>query len=190
MCVPALLSGIHSDLSSGTSSPLCDSGLHLNYHPNNTVLFSLDSSQTHSNNCPPGSMQQPSQCPKVVSMQLPLPACTSARTTVVTAGQHKLYTHNGFEICCWLCFALLQDTLSCSSWPTSPGLRWEKRWVDLRLIPLLHSRLSRYNPGSDSCRWVTGCHLSSLGFRAGVSLQMFSGLNLFYFLYSVESNVQ
>ncbi|XP_029479309.1 gamma-1-syntrophin isoform X3 [Oncorhynchus nerka] len=29
-CVP-------SDQSSGTSSPLCDSGLHLNYHPNNTV---------------------------------------------------------------------------------------------------------------------------------------------------------
>uniref|UniRef100_A0A286X783 Syntrophin gamma 1 n=1 Tax=Cavia porcellus TaxID=10141 RepID=A0A286X783_CAVPO len=26
-----------SDQSSGTSSPLCDSGLHLNYHPNNTV---------------------------------------------------------------------------------------------------------------------------------------------------------
>ncbi|KAG9355840.1 hypothetical protein JZ751_000682, partial [Albula glossodonta] len=72
-CVP-------SDQSSGTSSPLCDSGLHLNYHPNNT------------------------------------------------------------------------DTLSCSSWPTSPGLRWEKRWVDLRLIPLLHSRLSQYIPGSDVCR--------------------------------------
>ncbi|TNM98554.1 hypothetical protein fugu_014800 [Takifugu bimaculatus] len=45
-----------------------------------------------------------------------------------------------------------EDTLSCSSWPTSPALRWEKRWVDLRLIPLLHSRLSRYSPGSDSCR--------------------------------------
>ncbi|XP_069047615.1 gamma-1-syntrophin isoform X2 [Lepisosteus oculatus] len=72
-CVP-------SDQSSGTSSPLCDSGLHLNYHPNNT------------------------------------------------------------------------DTLSCSSWPTSPGLRWEKRWVDLRLIPLLHSRLSQYIPGTDICR--------------------------------------
>ncbi|CDQ56974.1 unnamed protein product [Oncorhynchus mykiss] len=72
-CVP-------SDQSSGTSSPLCDSGLHLNYHPNNT------------------------------------------------------------------------DTLSCSSWPTSPGLRWEKRWVDLRLIPLLHSRLSQHVPGSDVCR--------------------------------------
>uniref|UniRef100_A0ACB8FEW0 Uncharacterized protein n=1 Tax=Sphaerodactylus townsendi TaxID=933632 RepID=A0ACB8FEW0_9SAUR len=27
---------IPSDQSSGTSSPLCDSGLHLNYHPNNT----------------------------------------------------------------------------------------------------------------------------------------------------------
>ncbi|XP_053738766.1 gamma-1-syntrophin isoform X2 [Synchiropus splendidus] len=72
-CVP-------SDQSSGTSSPLCDSGLHLNYHPNNT------------------------------------------------------------------------DTLSCSSWPTSPGLRWEKRWVDLRLIPLLHSRMSQHLPGSDLCR--------------------------------------
>nr|XP_033790098.1 gamma-1-syntrophin isoform X3 [Geotrypetes seraphini] len=72
-CVP-------SDQSSGTSSPLCDSGLHLNYHPNNT------------------------------------------------------------------------DTLSCSSWPASPGLRWEKRWCDLRLIPLLHSRLSQYQPGTDLCR--------------------------------------
>ncbi|KAM7400491.1 hypothetical protein PAMA_004941 [Pampus argenteus] len=71
---------IPSDQSSGTSSPLCDSGLHLNYHPNNT------------------------------------------------------------------------DTLSCSSWPTSPGLRWEKRWVDLRLIPLLHSRMSQHMPGSDVCR--------------------------------------
>ncbi|TSL82580.1 Gamma-1-syntrophin [Bagarius yarrelli] len=69
-----------SDQSSGTSSPLCDSGLHLNYHPNNT------------------------------------------------------------------------DTLSCSSWPMSPALRWEKRWVDLRLIPLLHARLSQYVPGSDICR--------------------------------------
>ncbi|KAM9102206.1 LOW QUALITY PROTEIN: gamma-1-syntrophin [Sarcophilus harrisii] len=69
-----------SDQSSGTSSPLCDSGLHLNYHPTNT------------------------------------------------------------------------DTLSCSSWPTSPGLRWEKRWCDLRLIPLLHSRFSQYLPGSDLCR--------------------------------------
>uniref|UniRef100_A0A3Q2PE64 Syntrophin gamma 1 n=1 Tax=Fundulus heteroclitus TaxID=8078 RepID=A0A3Q2PE64_FUNHE len=46
----------------------------------------------------------------------------------------------------------LFDTLSCSSWPTSPGLRWEKRWVDLRLIPLLHSRLSQYIPGSDVSR--------------------------------------
>ncbi|XP_043083030.1 gamma-1-syntrophin isoform X3 [Puntigrus tetrazona] len=72
--------GIPSDQSSGTSSPLCDSGLHLNYHPNNT------------------------------------------------------------------------DTLSCSSWPMSPGLRWEKRWVDLRLIPLLHARLSQYVPGTDICR--------------------------------------
>ncbi|XP_057178553.1 gamma-1-syntrophin isoform X2 [Triplophysa rosa] len=73
LCIP-------SDHSSGTSSPLCDSGLHLNYHPNNT------------------------------------------------------------------------DTLSCSSWLMSPGLRWEKRWVDLRLIPLLHARLSQYVPGTDMCR--------------------------------------
>ncbi|XP_038665252.1 gamma-1-syntrophin isoform X4 [Scyliorhinus canicula] len=72
-CVP-------SDQSSGTSSPLCDSGLHLNYHPNNT------------------------------------------------------------------------DSLSCSSWPTSSGLKWEKRWCDLRLIPLLHSRLSHYIPGTDISR--------------------------------------
>ncbi|XP_075406789.1 gamma-1-syntrophin isoform X2 [Tenrec ecaudatus] len=69
-----------SDQGSGTSSPLCDSGLHLNYHPNNT------------------------------------------------------------------------DTLSCSSWPTSAGLRWEKRWCDLRLIPLLHSRFSKYVPGTDLSR--------------------------------------
>ncbi|KAF6323718.1 syntrophin gamma 1 [Rhinolophus ferrumequinum] len=69
-----------SNESSGTSSPLCDSGLHLNYHPNNT------------------------------------------------------------------------DTLSCSSWPTSPGLRWEKQWCDLRLIPLLHSRFSQYVPGTDLSR--------------------------------------
>ena len=41
LCVPAVHSGIPSDQSSGTSSPLCDSGLHLNYHPNNTVLFLL-----------------------------------------------------------------------------------------------------------------------------------------------------
>ncbi|MCI4374315.1 hypothetical protein PGIGA_G00004800 [Pangasianodon gigas] len=47
---------------------------------------------------------------------------------------------------------ILQDTLSCSSWPMSPALRWEKRWVDLRLIPLLHARLSQYVPGSDICR--------------------------------------
>uniref|UniRef100_A0A8C3WVF8 Syntrophin gamma 1 n=1 Tax=Catagonus wagneri TaxID=51154 RepID=A0A8C3WVF8_9CETA len=69
-----------SDQSSGASSPLCDSGLHLNFHPNNT------------------------------------------------------------------------DTLSCSSWPASPGLRWEKRWCDLRLIPLLHSRFSQYVPGTDLSR--------------------------------------
>ncbi|XP_037659366.1 gamma-1-syntrophin isoform X2 [Choloepus didactylus] len=69
-----------SDQSSGTSSPLCDSGLHLNYHPTNP------------------------------------------------------------------------DTLSCSSWPASPGLRWEKRWCDLRLIPLLHSRFSQYVPGTDLSR--------------------------------------
>ncbi|KAF3858168.1 hypothetical protein F7725_011369 [Dissostichus mawsoni] len=50
------------------------------------------------------------------------------------------------------CVRIAHDTLSCSSWPTSPGLRWEKRWVDLRLIPLLHSHLSQYNPGSDVCR--------------------------------------
>lgn len=45
-----------------------------------------------------------------------------------------------------------QDTLSCSSWPASPGLRWEKRWCDLRLIPLLHSRFSQYLPGTDLSR--------------------------------------
>ncbi|GCC25883.1 hypothetical protein chiPu_0004295 [Chiloscyllium punctatum] len=72
--------GVPSDQSSGTSSPLCDSGLHLNFHPNNT------------------------------------------------------------------------DSLSCSSWPTSSGLKWEKRWCDLRLIPLLHSRLSHYIPGTDIAR--------------------------------------
>lgn len=34
-----LPAGAPSDQSSGTSSPLCDSGLHLNYHPNNTVRW-------------------------------------------------------------------------------------------------------------------------------------------------------
>lgn len=39
--------GAPSDQSSGTSSPLCDSGLHLNYHPNNTVreLDTVDTNQ-------------------------------------------------------------------------------------------------------------------------------------------------
>lgn len=72
-CVPAALSGIPSDQSSGTSSPLCDSGLHLNYHPNNTVLFSLSSLFARwFCNCPPVTMQQRSHHQKAVSMQLSL----------------------------------------------------------------------------------------------------------------------
>lgn len=69
--VPAGLSGIPSDQSSGTSSPLCDSGLHLNYHPNNTVLFSLAMHLTDWF-CPYVTMPQHPRPQKVVSMQLSL----------------------------------------------------------------------------------------------------------------------
>lgn len=78
----------------------------------------------------------------------------------------------------------MQDTLSCSSWPTSPGLRWEKRWVDLRLIPLLHSRLSQYIPGSDVCRWAVGTSSQRVGGSvlaggAGVTLLHFKCLGVY-----------
>uniref|UniRef100_G3Q1F4 Syntrophin gamma 1 n=1 Tax=Gasterosteus aculeatus aculeatus TaxID=481459 RepID=G3Q1F4_GASAC len=108
-CVP-------SDQSSGTSSPLCDSGLHLNYHPNNT------------------------------------------------------------------------DTLSCSSWPACPGLRWEKRWVDLRLIPLLHSRLSQYNPGSDVCRKNAFQVIAVDGVCSGV-LQFLTADDCLDWLQALASNI-
>ncbi|CAF98462.1 unnamed protein product, partial [Tetraodon nigroviridis] len=127
---------IPSDQSSGTSSPLCDSGLHLNYHPNNTQC----------------------QRQRVVSMQLSLhdrnqdPPPHAEERDSAPLGRQGQQQRAAIERSSNLSLPR-QDTLSCSSWPTSPALRWEKRWVDLRLIPLLHSRLSRYSPGSDSCRW-------------------------------------
>uniref|UniRef100_G1NEC8 PDZ domain-containing protein n=3 Tax=Neognathae TaxID=8825 RepID=G1NEC8_MELGA len=105
-----------SDQSSGTSSPLCDSGLHLNYHPNNT------------------------------------------------------------------------DTLSCSSWPTSPGLRWEKRWCDLRLIPLLHSRFSQYLPGSDLCRQNAFQVIAVDGVCSGI-IQCLSAEDCIDWLQAIASNI-
>lgn len=42
-----LVLGALSDQSSGTSSPLCDSGLHLNYHPNNTVRAYISFMKLH-----------------------------------------------------------------------------------------------------------------------------------------------
>uniref|UniRef100_A0A8B9F3N9 Gamma-1-syntrophin n=1 Tax=Amazona collaria TaxID=241587 RepID=A0A8B9F3N9_9PSIT len=105
-----------SDQSSGTSSPLCDSGLHLNYHPNNT------------------------------------------------------------------------DTLSCSSWPASPGLRWEKRWCDLRLIPLLHSRFSQYLPGSDLCRENAFQVIAVDGVCSGI-IQCLSADDCIDWLQAIASNI-
>ncbi|XP_061454556.1 gamma-1-syntrophin isoform X2 [Rhineura floridana] len=107
---------IPSDQSSGTSSPLCDSGLHLNYHPNNT------------------------------------------------------------------------DTLSCSSWPTSPGLRWEKRWCDLRLIPLLHSRFSQYLPGSDMCRQNAFQVIAVDGICSGI-IQCLSAEDCIDWLQAIATNI-
>ncbi|XP_063114592.1 gamma-1-syntrophin isoform X4 [Cavia porcellus] len=105
-----------SDQSSGTSSPLCDSGLHLNYHPNNT------------------------------------------------------------------------DTLSCSSWPTSPGLRWEKRWCDLRLLPLLHSRFSQYAPGTDLSRQNAFQVTAVDGVCSGI-IQCLSTEDSFDWLQAIATNI-
>ncbi|ELW72465.1 Gamma-1-syntrophin [Tupaia chinensis] len=105
-----------SDQSSGTSSPLCDSGLHLNYHPNNT------------------------------------------------------------------------DTLSCSSWPTSPGLRWEKRWCDLRLIPLLHARFSQYVPGTDLSRQNAFQVVAVDGVCSGV-IQCLSAEDCIDWLQAIATNI-
>ncbi|XP_008582679.1 PREDICTED: gamma-1-syntrophin-like [Galeopterus variegatus] len=105
-----------SDQSSGTSSPLCDSGLHLNYHPNNT------------------------------------------------------------------------DTLSCSSWPASPGLRWEKRWSDLRLIPLLHSRCSQYVPGTDASRQNAFQVIAVDGVCSGI-LQCLSAEEWIDWLQAIATNI-
>ncbi|XP_073439888.1 gamma-1-syntrophin [Dendrobates tinctorius] len=105
-----------SDQSSGTSSPLCDSGLHLNYHPNNT------------------------------------------------------------------------DTLSCSSWPASPGLRWEKRWCDLRLIPLLHSRLSQHITGTDLCRQNAFQITAVDGVCSGI-IQCLSADDCIEWLQSISTNI-
>ncbi|XP_045254164.2 gamma-1-syntrophin isoform X3 [Macaca fascicularis] len=108
--------GAPSDQSSGTSSPLCDSGLHLNYHPNNT------------------------------------------------------------------------DTLSCSSWPTSPGLRWEKRWCDLRLIPLLHSRFSQYVPGTDLSRQNAFQVIAVDGVCSGI-IQSLSAEDCVDWLQAIATNI-
>ncbi|XP_036887720.1 gamma-1-syntrophin-like [Sturnira hondurensis] len=105
-----------SDQSSGTSSPLCDSGLHLNYHPNNT------------------------------------------------------------------------DTLSCSSWPTSPGLRWEKRWCDLRLIPLLHCRFSQYVPGTDLSRQNAFQVVAVDGVSSGI-IQCLSAEDCIDWLQAIATNI-
>uniref|UniRef100_A0A5F9CWG6 Syntrophin gamma 1 n=1 Tax=Oryctolagus cuniculus TaxID=9986 RepID=A0A5F9CWG6_RABIT len=105
-----------SDQSSGTSSPLCDSGLHLNYHPNNT------------------------------------------------------------------------DTLSCSSWPTSPGSRWEKRWCDLRLIPLLHSRFSQYVPGTDVSRQNAFQVIAVDGVCSGI-IQCLSAEDCIDWLQAIATNI-
>ncbi|XP_068093469.1 gamma-1-syntrophin isoform X1 [Hyperolius riggenbachi] len=105
-----------SDQSSGTSSPLCDSGLHLNYHPNNT------------------------------------------------------------------------DTLSCSSWPASPALRWEKRWCDLRLIPLLHSRLSQYLTGTDLSRQDAFQITAVDGVCSGI-IQCLSAEECIEWLQSISTNI-
>ncbi|XP_075823219.1 gamma-1-syntrophin isoform X2 [Microtus pennsylvanicus] len=105
-----------SDQSSGTSSPLCDSGLHLNYHPNNT------------------------------------------------------------------------DTLSCSSWPTSPGLRWEKRWCDLRLIPLLHARFSQYLPGTDLSRQNAFQVVAVDGVCSGI-IQCLSSEDCMDWLQAIAANI-
>ncbi|XP_045700994.1 gamma-1-syntrophin [Phyllostomus hastatus] len=105
-----------SDQSSGTSSPLCDSGLHLNYHPNNT------------------------------------------------------------------------DTLSCSSWPTSPGLRWEKRWCDLRLIPLLHCRFSQYVPGTDLSRQNAFQVIAVDGVSSGI-IQCLSAEDCIDWLQAIATNI-
>lgn len=45
--ISVLVLGAPSDQSSGTSSPLCDSGLHLNYHPNNTVRAYISFMKLH-----------------------------------------------------------------------------------------------------------------------------------------------
>ncbi|XP_019568131.1 gamma-1-syntrophin isoform X7 [Rhinolophus sinicus] len=105
-----------SNESSGTSSPLCDSGLHLNYHPNNT------------------------------------------------------------------------DTLSCSSWPTSPGLRWEKQWCDLRLIPLLHSRFSQYVPGTDLSRQNAFQVIAVDGVCSGI-IQCLSAEDCIDWLQAIATNI-
>ncbi|XP_023982841.1 gamma-1-syntrophin isoform X2 [Physeter macrocephalus] len=105
-----------SDQSSGTSSPLCDSGLHLNYHPNNT------------------------------------------------------------------------DALSRSSWPAAPGLRWDKRWRDLRLVPLLHSRLSQCVPGTDRSRQNAFQVIAVDGVCSGI-IQCLSAEDCGQWLHAVATNI-
>ncbi|XP_042712964.2 gamma-1-syntrophin isoform X3 [Chrysemys picta bellii] len=137
-CVP-------SDQSSGTSSPLCDSGLHLNYHPNNTLRNQ-------------GAEKIPCDRPQIMN--------------ILT----ESLLHN------------IKDTLSCSSWPTSPGLRWEKRWCDLRLIPLLHSRFSQYLPGSDLCRQNAFQVIAVDGVCSGI-IQSLSAEDCMDWLQAIATNI-
>uniref|UniRef100_A0A8B9GLP3 Syntrophin, gamma 1 n=1 Tax=Astyanax mexicanus TaxID=7994 RepID=A0A8B9GLP3_ASTMX len=90
--------------------------------------------------------------------------------------------------CQSLSVIILQDTLSCSSWPTSAGLRWEKRWVDLRLIPLLHARLSQYIPGSDICRQNAFQVIAVDGVCSGV-IQCPIGEECMDWLQAIASNI-
>ncbi|XP_074981339.1 gamma-1-syntrophin isoform X6 [Caretta caretta] len=151
-CVP-------SDQSSGTSSPLCDSGLHLNYHPNNTI-------QTNT-----AATLKPVIRKEVTEIDgVPVEGKTQGPGPYFIMKKHLL------------------DTLSCSSWPTSPGLRWEKRWCDLRLIPLLHSRFSQYLPGSDLCRQNAFQIIAVDGVCSGI-IQSLSAEDCMDWLQAIATNI-
>ncbi|KAM8911084.1 gamma-1-syntrophin isoform 3-T3 [Lycaon pictus] len=81
-----------------------------------------------------------------------------------------------------------KDTLSCSSWPTSPGLRWEKRWCDLRLIPLLHSRFSQYVPGTDLSRQNAFQVIAVDGVCSGI-IQCLSAEDCIDWLQAIATNI-
>ncbi|XP_073187330.1 gamma-1-syntrophin isoform X7 [Lepidochelys kempii] len=151
-CVP-------SDQSSGTSSPLCDSGLHLNYHPNNTI-------QTNT-----AATLKPVIRKEVTEIDgVPVEGKTQGPGPYFIMKKHLL------------------DTLSCSSWPTSPGHRWEKRWCDLRLIPLLHSRFSQYLPGSDLCRQNAFQIIAVDGVCSGI-IQSLSAEDCMDWLQAIATNI-